>query len=388
MRILFVKYELAWPRASGHDVHTYSLMQALTKLGHEVALATDQPVSREAVSGLDLTDTFSLADDDRSGTEARPVRLSYLQERFRRYWGVDARKIRSTSRIALELSADAVVSVGLEALPYLSEVQNATRIWYAADEWLWHHLSLLDLDPQTWGHVQKGLLKGLYERSYASVFDRAWVVSEPDRTALRWVAGKSAVDVIPHGVDSAAFSPPECAELPNSCAFWGRLDFEPNIRALRWFCGQVWPRVAGFRDDAVFNIYGFNPTSEVAGFANTKGVLVHPNVENIREAVSQNQLVVLPFFTGGGVKNKLLEASAMAKPIVCTRRALNGLSGDAASTMEVVDKDPVAWARSITGLWDDSDRRAGLGAGTRRWVIENHSWTCSAEAALRSLSGN
>jgi hypothetical protein len=31
---------MAWPRASGHDVHTFYMMQALAKLGHSVALAT------------------------------------------------------------------------------------------------------------------------------------------------------------------------------------------------------------------------------------------------------------------------------------------------------------------------------------------------------------
>ena len=40
MRLLFVKDALAWPRSSGHDVHSYHMMLALTRLGHEVGLLT------------------------------------------------------------------------------------------------------------------------------------------------------------------------------------------------------------------------------------------------------------------------------------------------------------------------------------------------------------
>ena len=54
MRLLFVKETLAWPRSSGHDVHCFYMMQALSRLGHEVALVTATAPAAEAVAGLPL----------------------------------------------------------------------------------------------------------------------------------------------------------------------------------------------------------------------------------------------------------------------------------------------------------------------------------------------
>ena len=43
MRFLFVKPRLAWPRSSGHDVHSYQMMRALARCGHSSGLATVVP---------------------------------------------------------------------------------------------------------------------------------------------------------------------------------------------------------------------------------------------------------------------------------------------------------------------------------------------------------
>jgi hypothetical protein len=50
LRLLFVKDNMAWPRSSGHDVHCFYMMQALTRLGHEVSLLTAAAPAPEAVA--------------------------------------------------------------------------------------------------------------------------------------------------------------------------------------------------------------------------------------------------------------------------------------------------------------------------------------------------
>ena len=40
---------------------------------------------------------------------------------------------------------------------------------------------------------------------------------------------------------------------------------------------------------------------------------LHPDLPDIRSEVARRQVVVLPFVSGGGIKNKFLEAAAMGK---------------------------------------------------------------------------
>jgi glycosyltransferase involved in cell wall biosynthesis len=387
MHLLFIKEALAWPRTSGHDVHCYHMMRALGELGHQVALATVQPPGPAAIQGLDLAHADHLDGDappDADGSEAPP--LSKLQERFRSYWGISPERVRQVGHLARAQGADAVVVVGLSVLPYLGAVAGPLRVWYAADEWAWHHLSQVRvLRPATWGNVKQAFVKGLYERAYRSRLDRVWVVTEADQRAMRWVTGVRHLDVLPNGVDADHFAPSTgSAEVPHSCVFWGRLDFGPNIQALEWFCGRVWPVLQRQATDARLTVYGFQPTAAVRVLAGRDGIELVPDLPDLRSEIGRHQVVVLPFVSGGGIKNKLLEAASMGKAIVCTPRAGGGLRFDGPPPL-VMARTAADWVGAVTRLWSDAAGRRRLGEDARRWVTEHHTWRATAQAAARGL---
>jgi len=383
MKLLFVKPGLAWPRASGHDVHTFYAMQACAALGHEIGLVTKSPPAPDAIAGLPLAFTACL--DGRSSGER--VTLTGLQERFRSYWGVDPAALAALRQDVRAYRPDAVVIVGLDALPFLGSVDGPVRIWYAADEWVWHHLSLVQpLVPGTYSHVRAAAIKGVYERAYAPLIDRAWVVSETERRAMRWLAGVAEVDVFPNGVDATHFSPlPDIRPEPRTAVFWGRLDFEPNIQGLEWFCRRVWPSVRAAVPDARLTIIGFRPMAEVQALARLDGVELLADVPDLRADVQRRGVAVLPFVSGGGIKNKLLEAAAMAVPVVCTPRALSGLRSPSRDGL-ISASDAREWVEALTRLWSSSGERDRAGAAARAWVVEHHSWEAGARAAMAGLA--
>jgi glycosyltransferase involved in cell wall biosynthesis len=384
LRLLFVKESLAWPRSSGHDVHTFHMMRALAQLGHEVALLTADRPAPEAVAGLPLfwSGTFP----SKGAPAAGPApRLTWLQEKFRGYWGIDPNRVRAVGKAADDMNADAVVVVGLNVLPYLGAVRDRVRVWYAADEWLWHHVSQVRLrQKKTWGELKEGLVKGLYERAYGPLLHRVWVVTQTDRRAMGWVAGVRGIDLVPNGVDGDHFKPIDAPQGERTCTFWGRLDFGPNVQGLEWFCTKVWPLVRREHPDARFTVYGFNPTRPVLELVGKDGVELVADLPDLRAEVARHQVVVLPFVSGGGIKNKLLEAAAMGKPIVCSLVALNGLRKPATAQMTLA-RTPEEWTRGLRDLWADPARRARSGAATRAWVIEHHSWETAARTAAAGL---
>ncbi|QDU18820.1 glycosyltransferase family 4 protein [Urbifossiella limnaea] len=384
MRLLFVKDSLAWPRSSGHDVHTYHMMRALAALGHRLGLLTASPPPPEAVAGLplDWTGTFPPPGEPPRGPASQ---LGHLQEKFRDYWGVDPNRVAAVGAAADEWDADAVVVVGLNVLPYLGAVRGRARVWYAADEWFWHHASQVKLlDRRTWGEAKQALVKGLYERAYRSLLDRVWVVTEPDRRAMRWVAGVTGIDVVPNGVDGDYYTPLAAEQDERTCTFWGRLDFGPNVQALEWFCGAVWPRVRAAHPDARLRVFGFNPTAPVLALVGHDGVELAADLPDLRAEVARQQVVVLPFVSGGGIKNKLLEAAAMGKPVVCSPTALNGLRRPEEAGF-VLPRTPAEWAEGLAGLWADAAKRASAGAAARAWVVAHHSWETAARTAEAGL---
>lgn len=379
MRLLFVKRALGWPRAVGHDVHGYSMMQALARLGHEVGLLTVAAPTGEALDGLDLAFHAVLR-----RTDPAALRLSRWQRRFLSYWGLDAELLPTVGAVAADWAADAVVAIGLDLLPALAAVQGSRRVWYAADEAAWHHLTQLRLfEPATWRHLKQAAINALYEQAFAAQVDRVWVVSEGDRRAMRWVTGLHDIDLTANGVDAEHYQPLDVPQVPHSCVFWGRLDFGPNIQALTWFCRHVWPLVRRRVPEAQFAIYGRCPVPEVRTLAEADGITLVADVPDLRPEVARHPVVVLPFVSGGGIKNKLLEAAGLGKAIVCSPRACGGLEGDVPLR---VARSPQQWVKEVCALWDDADRRRQLGTRARHWVRTCHTWDAAARKALAGLA--
>lgn len=380
MKLLFVKHSLVWPRSSGHDVHTFYMMKACAALGHDVSLATVVEPEGHALDGLVLASLHRLNGLPTSASAPG----TRLQKRFRSFWGISEEQIESLTRVVATERPNAVIVVGLDALPYFPALAGTTRIWYAADEWVLHHLSQVQLKRgQLVGNLKAAAIKGLYERVHRKVVDRAWVVSEGDQRAMRRFAGIRNVDVLPNGVDGDFFKPgPEPAE-DRTAVFWGRLDFGPNAQALDWFCHKVWPIVRAQVPDGRFTIIGFQPTDAVKAMASIPGITLAANLRDLRGAARTHAAAVLPLVSGAGIKNKLLEAAALGLPIVCTPLATGGLRG---TPPLLVASAPEEFAARLVELWKDPARRRELSTAVRQWVVTHHTWDATARDAMAPLA--
>jgi glycosyltransferase involved in cell wall biosynthesis len=384
VRLLFAKDSLVFPRSSGHDVHAYHMMKACASLGHDVSLATTVEPSTQALDGLRPKALFRLSEPPTCN--GAPLDANWLQKRFRSFYGVPDARISALSHAATDARADAVIVVGLDALPYFPALRGVVRVWYAADEWVWHHLSQLRLgDADVRTNLQAAMIKGLYERAHRASVDRAWVVSGTERRAMRWLAGVEHVDVLPNGVDGDHYHPGDEPREPRTAVFWGRLDFGPNIQALEWFVRRVWPLVRRRVPDARFTIIGFNPSEAVRRLTSIDGISLVPDLQDLRSAVRRHALVVLPFVSGGGIKNKLLEAAALGLPIVCTPIAAHGLRAVARAPL-AIERTPEQMSRAMIDLWADPDRGRQVGAAARTWVLEHHTWAVTARDAMDAIA--
>jgi glycosyltransferase involved in cell wall biosynthesis len=382
LRFLFAKHTLAFPRSSGHDIRTYNLMRALRHLACDVALATVEEPSTQALNGLHLNWITSLSRPTVGHVDT--TRLSRLQRRFASYFGVSAAHMRALSDAVQEFQADVVIGVGADILPYMA-LTDVPRVWYAGDEWVSHYSSLARItQASTWRHLITAAIWGTYQRAFADGLERIWVVSSPEQRQMQRWTGNSRVDALPNGVDADYFVPgDDLSQRPNSAIFWGRLDFQPNLQALQWFCGAIWPKLKQRFPDAAFQIIGFNAGDEVRALTAMPGVELSPDVNDLRPLVHEHAVVIMPFQSGGGIKNKLLEAASMGKAIVCTPIARGGLRGEP----PVITAGSVqAWVEAISELWSNECTRYTLGRDARAWAVREHSWERTAQDALMTLT--
>jgi glycosyltransferase involved in cell wall biosynthesis len=89
-------------------------------------------------------------------------------------------------------------------------------------------------------------------------------------------------------------------------------------------------------------------------------------------------VVVAPLKLARGIQNKVLEGMAMARPVVASTAAAQGI--DHAGTIRV-GSTVGEIAEAVTQLLSDPRMAAELGAAARKQVLERYSW----EARLSPL---
>ncbi|MAE61701.1 MAG: hypothetical protein CMJ49_10145 [Planctomycetaceae bacterium] len=276
---------------------------------------------------------------------------------------------------------DYVEAFGLDILPLLAAAGTRTRrVWTASDDWCVHHLTRAR-SARTWREgvsaVRAAILMLAYERSFARSIDAAVAVSGLDRWGLRHLGGIRRVMLSPCGVDAKYFHPVASQPRRASAVFWGRLDYEPNIEAVCWFARHVWPRLISQHRGARWRIIGRAPDARVRDLARDhEGIDLHANVDDLRPLVWDSAAVVIPMRSGSGVKNKLLEATAMGRAVVVSPRAERGLADRERPWCVARSADD--WVRDVDRLWCDAGYARRLGDAAHRWALAHHEWERNA----------
>jgi sugar transferase (PEP-CTERM/EpsH1 system associated) len=239
------------------------------------------------------------------------------------------------------------------------EVQPATRAWFYRME----AQRLLKFDRAQAARAQASLFVSDDERR---VFDRL----SPQTQARH--AG------IANGVDTAYFDPSKVtarsSEAP-TIVFVGVMDYWPNIDAVSWFAGEILPLVRMRHADARFQIVGARPVAGVRALSRMPGVEVTGGVDDVRPYVAAAAVVVAPLRVARGIQNKVLEGMAMARPVVTTTGALEGINAEPGRdllTGDTAGEIAEAVSRVLEGRAPQ-----GLGDAARAYVLKRHEWSAN-----------
>ncbi len=238
--------------------------------------------------------------------------------------------------------------------------------------------------PMRWMLAREARLLKAYEGVVAARADASLFVSEAEASLFRQSTGAERVQAIENGIDTAHFDPAaDFARVdagPALIVFTGQMDYRPNIEAVTWFAEDILPRVRATHPDARFAIVGRNPTEAVKALAKSGDVIVTGEVEDIRGWLAVAALVVAPLKLARGIQNKVLEAMAMARPVVASSAAAEGIDHKGTIAVGTSGGDI---ADAVTLLLSDRRKAVELGLAARARVMARYGWS----ARLAPLDG-
>jgi len=112
---------------------------------------------------------------------------------------------------------------------------------------------------------------------------------------------------------------------------------------------------------------------EVCRLATVPGVEVVGQVPDVRPYLASAAVAVAPLRIARGLQNKVLEAMAMAKPVVASPQALAALK-DKPDLPTQTAATPLEWTEQVGRLLDAPALRQQLGAAGRVYVEAHHHW--------------
>ncbi len=361
MHILMLSPYPPYPPHSGGALRIYHLLRGLVNR-YSVTLLTFAP-DATAIAALQPLHALAqvevvLGPPPRSlAQRALTTLFSPLPDMALR--NASASYVTKLAELLTRTQFDAVLAESIEMAPYL--LQAARCGFYTildefnAEYLLQRRAALNDLRrlprPTALIGGSYSLIQWLklvtFERRVLETAQRVLVVSPEDAAALRRLAPRVRLELVPNGVDCSHFVPPTPPPLPShDLVFIGTLDYRPNVDAVLWFVHEVLPLIRAQLPEVRLHLIGRRPHRALAALHDGET----GEVADTRPVLASAAVVVIPMRIGGGSRLKLLEALAMAAPVVCTTMGAEGIPGLRDGEHLLLADTPQAMAQAVLRL--------------------------------------
>jgi polysaccharide biosynthesis protein PslH len=332
--LLFLTHRLPYPPNKGDKVRSYHLLKHLAAR-HRVHLGTfiDDPEDEPylpVVQALCASVHASRLHPRRARLGSlsgllrnEPLTLAYYRDAALDAWVQRLRAQGQLDGVLVFSSSMAQYAQGLDKPLWVDFVDVDSAKWtdYAANH-AW---------PMSWLYRREGVQLLSYERSVAAQARHSFFATEKETELFRGLAPESAERVAPicNGVDSDYFAPQDDRPSPYAegeipVVFTGAMDYWPNIDAVSWFAAEMLPALRQRWPAVRFHIVGRNPAPAVLALAG-EHVNVTGTVADVRPWLQHAAVVVAPLRLARGIQNKVLEAMAMARPVVAASVCLEAI---------------------------------------------------------------
>jgi sugar transferase (PEP-CTERM/EpsH1 system associated) len=283
------------------------------------------------------------------------------------------------------------VGYSSSTLPYLLALTGPPRAMdlVDVDSAKWARYADHARGPKRWLYAREARTVKELERRSVAACDAVFLVSQAEADQLP-LSGDN-VQPVGNGVDLDYFAPPKEPASSSGLVFTGTMDYAPNVDGVCWFAEHVWPAVRLRWPDLTFTIVGRDPAKAVRRLAERDGIEVTGAVPDVRPYVANSAVAVCPLRIARGIQNKILEAMAMARPVVASPQAAQGLAVTGGEHL-LIAETPREWASSVLALLADTQEQRRLGRAGRTCVETRYTWegqlatlvdTCSELLARR-----
>jgi polysaccharide biosynthesis protein PslH len=382
MKVLFLCNKSPFPPLEGGPLAMNACIQSLLKAGHHVkvlALNTNKyyidpasiPETYRKQTGIELIDIdLSLKPGEAfihlfSGKSYHVER--FISDAFRK-------------RLTEVLTSDSFDVIQLEMLymtPYTELIRKhsgAAVIMrsHNIEHLIWERITQKTKNPLKrayLSHLTRQLRK--YELHHLNSYDGIAAITRNDADFFKQHGCMIPLTDIPFGVEVKDY-PAEPDNMGSPALFHlGSMNWVPNLEGITWFLNEVWPLIHKHLPELRLHLAGRGMPEKLLS-------MKLPNVEMAGEVpdaqafIRSYAIMVVPLFSGSGIRIKIIEGMAMGKAIISTKIGAEGIRYTHGENI-LIANTPEEFLAAVTQCIQSPQLCSSLGQNARQLIEDEHS---------------
>ncbi len=383
--LLFLTQRLPYPPIKGEKIRGLQIFQYLAKwYDMHMGCLMDDPSDAEHVETMRaMCASAYIAPLNRRVATLLCLRglltgdalsVTYFQDRGLRRWVRD---------VMTNVQPDMIFVMSSNMAPYVLDLSRSVPLVVEpgdVDSEKWRAYADALTGPKHWIYRREWRKVAALEQRIAREADMAGFVTDAEAALFKKLVPNYAAEVIgvSNGVDHRYFDPARSyppvydTTVPNY-VFTGTMDYPPNADAVIWFATDILPLIRQSLPLAQFHIVGHSPSEAVRRLEQIGGVHVTGRVPDVRPFVVHATASVAPMLIARGIQNKVLEAMSLARPVVVTSGALEGIDAVPGKEVMLAD-DATSFAAACVRL-ASGDLGSVIGQAARDCVLQRYDWS-------------
>lgn len=254
---------------------------------------------------------------------------------------------------------------GLYLCPYIALIRrySLAKIVYRAhniENEIWSRTAQMTRGFKKW--YFKLLAKRIkrFEKSYLNDYDLLVPITDRDAEILNELGNKKPHFTSQTGID-LSFLVPNAKNLEYPSLFHiGSLDWSPNQEGLLWFISNCWPVLNEKYPELKFYIAGRNAPEWLEKKFEQNNIKYLGEIDDAYCFINSKAIMLVPLFSGSGMRIKIVEGMALGKPIVTTSIGTEGIETTSGKDILIAD-DVESFNAAISTLVDNREKFQTIG---------------------------
>jgi glycosyltransferase involved in cell wall biosynthesis len=347
MRILQLSNKAPYPANDGSSIAIYTLAEGLADNGTELHLLTintkkhfkpDEQVPQAFKEKTHYRSVFQNTDTSLAGAFSNLFSSqSYFVSRFffKAFKEELIRKLKEQSFDLVQLEG-VFLATYIPVIKQYSKAKIVIRAHNLEHQiWQRHLLHEKNIVKKWYLNLQNNRLKQ-FELDAFSKADAIVTITDEDKKNIQKLVPQQAVYTCLTGINLNDYKTADAPTQVNTLFHFASMDWMPNEEAVSWLLEQVWPEVLKQLPKTRLVLAGRGMPEKFKRLAD-KNLVVMEHVNSSFEFYHSYDIMLVPLWSGSGLRIKLVEGLAYGKTIITTSIGAEGIAYTNHKNLEIAD---------------------------------------------------